>query len=100
MAKQKTGAKKNNKELKVENYDLDFSQSEVVYCNLITFVKVSEEEAELFLCIKDPDSDVKGKVTHRLILTLPHLFRLREMLDRTADQIIKQMETNTKKIKK
>lgn len=84
-------AKKNTKKDK-DDTKYDLSDAQIVYSNLISLVKVTNEDAELFLGIKDMDNDKNVKVTHRLIITLPHLFRLQEMLERTTKQISDKIE--------
>ncbi len=84
MAKRREPAK-NKKEPK-----LDFSASEVLYTNHVSILKASQEEVEFALSIQGVEED-RVVVSQRVIVTLPHFFRIAELFTRVADEISTQL---------
>lgn len=82
--------KKDSKPLK-----LNYEGSSVLYTNHIAVTKASNEEVELALCIKSPD-EKSADVTHRLIVSLPHFFRLREVFNVVGEDITKVLKKEEK----
>jgi len=74
--------------------ELDFSKAKPVYTNHIGFM-ASGEDAELGIGLMDPKEN-KVHISHRIILTLPHLFRLKDLLNNVTEDILKKIEKSKK----
>lgn len=70
---------------------LNYNDSSVVFTNHIAITKVSNEEVEIAICTKSPD-EKSADVTHRLIVTLPHFFRIKDVFNIIGEDIAKQLK--------
>ncbi len=75
------------KGIEVKGYD----ESEVFYSNQIFFTRITNEDVEIAFSVFQPDNKIK--ITHRMIITTPHLFRLRDLLVDTAKDLENQMKS-------
>lgn len=78
--------KNNEQGVEVKGYE----ESEVFYSNQIFFTRITDDDVELAFSLVQPDNKVK--VTHRLIITMPHLFRLKEMIVNVTNDLEQQMK--------
>lgn len=85
---------KENKPLKL-NYD----NASVVFTNHVAITKASNEEVELVICVKSPD-EKSADVASRLVVTLPHFFRIRDVFNSVADDITNRLKIEQDKIEK
>jgi|GEM_PF-5688682 len=83
--------KSDSKEVK-----LNYSDTTVVFSNHVAITKVSNEEVEIAICVKGPDESV-ADVKQRLIVTLPHFFRIKELFSLIATDIEKQLGKESEK---
>lgn len=89
MAKQEE-----NKPLK-----LNYNDPSIVFSNHIAITKASNEEVEIAVCVKSPD-EKSADVVNRLVFTLPHFFRIRDVFNSVAEDIATQLKIEQAKIEK
>jgi chemotaxis methyl-accepting protein methylase len=84
--------KNENKPLK-----LNYNNPSVVFTNHVAITKASNEEVELAICVKSPDEKT-ADVISRVIVTLPHFFRMRDVFNSVAEDIAGQLKLEQEKI--
>ncbi len=65
-----------------------YEDSEVFYSNQIFFTRITDDDVEIAFSLLQADNKIK--VTHRMIITTPHLFRLKDMIVEATKNIEEQ----------
>lgn len=74
--------------------NIDFSKANISYSNNI-FIFIHQEEVELAFGVSSPGDKIN--ISERVYLSLPHFFRLRDIINKKSEEILQVLKEASSK---